>query len=352
LHYCAHIPSVQKGHDKHLPKTGREWHVISIEEASGMKMICGDPKEVITEKELEEYNKICLSRIYPKGTRFDSSNYNPIPFWAKGCQIVALNYHRPSYPMWLNEGKFMRSGHCGYVLKPDWMQSRDPPIPKKKFITTLTIVVISGYRLPRPWGNDRISSTDQITKTKVIVSHWNHTNVINYYKKNKDNMPPDREPIDNSIPNYINEKQTDDDKQEARNPNFYVTDVDKQEAPNPNFYVTDVKEAHNPIWFRPDVKYKFDIQDKDIDMIVFEVKDSEENDKSFGKTVNRNRTIGYYAITVSDMRQGLRVVPLKGEDGAPLITGQLIVWVEFDENEVTPDEKVIYPSDEELEKSS
>ena len=33
-----------------------------------------------------------MSRIYPKGTRMDSSNYSPQPFWNAGCQMVALNY--------------------------------------------------------------------------------------------------------------------------------------------------------------------------------------------------------------------------------------------------------------------
>lgn len=38
------------------------------------------------------YNKRQMSRIYPKGTRVDSSNYSPQPFWTAGCQFVALNY--------------------------------------------------------------------------------------------------------------------------------------------------------------------------------------------------------------------------------------------------------------------
>lgn len=33
-----------------------------------------------------------LSRIYPKGTRVDSSNYMPQLFWNAGCQMVALNF--------------------------------------------------------------------------------------------------------------------------------------------------------------------------------------------------------------------------------------------------------------------
>lgn len=38
------------------------------------------------------YNKQQLSRIYPKGTRVDSSNYMPHLFWNVGCQLVALNF--------------------------------------------------------------------------------------------------------------------------------------------------------------------------------------------------------------------------------------------------------------------
>ena len=31
-------------------------------------------------------------RIYPKATRFDSSNYPPMIAWAGGCQLTAFNY--------------------------------------------------------------------------------------------------------------------------------------------------------------------------------------------------------------------------------------------------------------------
>ena len=34
-----------------------------------------------------EYNKRQISRIYPAGWRVDSTNYNPVPMWATGCQI-------------------------------------------------------------------------------------------------------------------------------------------------------------------------------------------------------------------------------------------------------------------------
>lgn len=33
-----------------------------------------------------------ISRVYPKGNRFDSSNYNPLNGFSAGAQIVALNF--------------------------------------------------------------------------------------------------------------------------------------------------------------------------------------------------------------------------------------------------------------------
>ena len=40
-------------------------------------------------------NQKCLSRIYPKGQRIDSSNYDPVPVWNCGCHLTALNYQTP-----------------------------------------------------------------------------------------------------------------------------------------------------------------------------------------------------------------------------------------------------------------
>jgi hypothetical protein len=36
-----------------------------------------------------------FSRVYPKGTRVDSSNYDPTPMWNSGVQMAALNYQTP-----------------------------------------------------------------------------------------------------------------------------------------------------------------------------------------------------------------------------------------------------------------
>ncbi|KAL1138525.1 hypothetical protein AAG570_008588 [Ranatra chinensis] len=75
--------------------------------------------------EFVNYNKRQMSRIYPKGTRADSSNYMPQVFWNAGCQMVSLNFQTPDLPMQLNQGKFEYNGNCGYLLKPDFMRRPD-----------------------------------------------------------------------------------------------------------------------------------------------------------------------------------------------------------------------------------
>ncbi|XP_060046048.1 1-phosphatidylinositol 4,5-bisphosphate phosphodiesterase gamma-1 isoform X2 [Erinaceus europaeus] len=73
-------------------------------------------------KKFLQYNRLQLSRIYPKGQRLDSSNYDPLPMWICGSQLVALNFQTPDKPMQMNQALFMAGGHCGYVLQPSTMR--------------------------------------------------------------------------------------------------------------------------------------------------------------------------------------------------------------------------------------
>lgn len=101
----------------------------------------------------------CL-RVYPKGTRFDSSNYSPIPSWSSGCQLVSLNYQTPGIifkinifkliflficsgePMWLNTGTFLNNGGCGYVLKPATLLKPNSTCRPLKFSIKVYIIII------------------------------------------------------------------------------------------------------------------------------------------------------------------------------------------------------------------
>ena len=92
------------------------WKMSSFSETAGHGHLSSSSIEMV------QYNKRQFSRIYPKGGRVDSSNYNPFVFWAAGCQLVALNYQTPDYFMQLNQGRFQSNGKSGYVLKPWYLR--------------------------------------------------------------------------------------------------------------------------------------------------------------------------------------------------------------------------------------
>ena len=70
---------------------------------------------------LLKYNETQFTRVYPKGGRIDSSNYDPMKMWLCGVQMAALNYQTADRSMMLNAAKFRQNGRCGYVLKSDLM---------------------------------------------------------------------------------------------------------------------------------------------------------------------------------------------------------------------------------------
>uniref|UniRef100_A0A1A8DN49 1-phosphatidylinositol 4,5-bisphosphate phosphodiesterase gamma n=2 Tax=Nothobranchius TaxID=28779 RepID=A0A1A8DN49_NOTKA len=73
-------------------------------------------------KKFLQYNRLQLSRIYPRGQRLDSSNYDPLPMWLCGSQLVALNFQTADKPMQMNQALFMVNGRSGYVLQPPIMR--------------------------------------------------------------------------------------------------------------------------------------------------------------------------------------------------------------------------------------
>ncbi|XP_072495057.1 1-phosphatidylinositol 4,5-bisphosphate phosphodiesterase beta-3 isoform X1 [Notamacropus eugenii] len=100
-------------------KRNKCYEMSSFVETKALEQLTKSPMEFV------EYNKQQLSRIYPKGTRVDSSNYMPQLFWNAGCQLVALNFQTLDLPMQLNAGVFEYNGRSGYLLKPEFMRRQD-----------------------------------------------------------------------------------------------------------------------------------------------------------------------------------------------------------------------------------
>ncbi|XP_057979685.1 phosphoinositide phospholipase C 2-like [Malania oleifera] len=91
-----------------------------------------------------------LLRIYPKGIRFDSSNYNPLIGWMHGAQMVAFNMQGYGRSLWLMQGMFKANGGCGYVKKPDFLLNAGPnneifdPNANLPVKTTLMVTLFMG----------------------------------------------------------------------------------------------------------------------------------------------------------------------------------------------------------------
>ncbi|KAM0892920.1 hypothetical protein ACQ4PT_025409 [Festuca glaucescens] len=103
--------------------------------------------------EIVRFTQRNLLRIYPKGTRVTSSNYNPFIGWVHGAQMVAFNMQGYGRALWLMHGFYKANGACGYVKKPDFLMKSEPEVfdPKKtrpvKKILKVKVYMGDGWRM-------------------------------------------------------------------------------------------------------------------------------------------------------------------------------------------------------------
>jgi phosphatidylinositol phospholipase C, delta len=119
-------------------------HVFSLSEKQANRMLKESMIDIL------KHNRTHVVRIYPSGTRLNSSNYEPHRYWASGAQLVAINWQTfgsPAYPFsphfWIlirdsdlgymmNYAMFQRNGRSGYVLKPFALRSKDKELLTKR----------------------------------------------------------------------------------------------------------------------------------------------------------------------------------------------------------------------------
>lgn len=90
-----------------LAEKNRTYEMSSFDEKQATTLLKERPLEFVN------YNKHQLSRVYPAGTRFDSSNFMPQVFWNAGCQLVALNYQTlGTYKVFNSAHYFVTSASC------------------------------------------------------------------------------------------------------------------------------------------------------------------------------------------------------------------------------------------------
>ncbi|KAJ8386147.1 hypothetical protein AAFF_G00176550 [Aldrovandia affinis] len=206
-----------------------------------------------------------LSRTYPAGSRTDSSNYNPVPLWDTGCQIVALNFQTPSKEMDLNQGRFLPNGMSGYILKPAYLRDEasdfDPiTLTKGDWLQhkLLHIMVISAQQLPK-LNKKKKSIVDPLVRVEI-----------------------------------------------------YGVPADKAEKETPNIN----NNGFNPMW---NEQFQFDVYVPELAMVRFVVEDHD--------STSQNDLIGQYTLPFTSLQNGYRHVPLLTKNGDIIPSAGLFVHI-------------------------
>lgn len=145
--------------DFSAPESQTYNHIFSMPERR-FERLCRD---VDTAAQLEKHNMRYLMRVYPSAYRVTSTNPEPLGFWRRGAQMVALNWQTYDLGMQMNQAMFAcGSDRSGYVLKPkelrdqtlvpapsvgNWSQSSEQA---PMVLIEFSVDMISARQLPQP----------------------------------------------------------------------------------------------------------------------------------------------------------------------------------------------------------
>ncbi|XP_010520201.1 PREDICTED: phosphoinositide phospholipase C 4 [Tarenaya hassleriana] len=204
-------------------------------------------------------------RIYPKGTRFNSSNYKPQIGWMHGAQMIAFNMQGYGRALWLMHGMFRANGGCGYVKKPDFLMKAGPS------------------------GEVFDSTVKKTLKVKVCMGDgWQ----VDFKLTHFDLYSP---------------------------PDFYVK-VGIAGAPADEVMAKTKIKFNNwtPVW---NEEFTFPLTAPELALLRVEVHEYDTSEKDdFG---------GQTCLPVSELRQGLRAVPLFDQKGEKYSSTRLLLRFEF-----------------------
>ncbi|KAL3523981.1 hypothetical protein ACH5RR_016815 [Cinchona calisaya] len=210
-----------------------------------------------------------ILRVYPKGTRVTSSNFQPLVGWTHGAQMLAFNMQGYGKSLWLMHGLFRSNGCCGYVKRPEFLNKRGPGYevfdPKVRLPVKKTLKV--NVYLGDGWRLD-----------------FSHTHFDTY-------SPPDF---------YTK---------------VYIIGVPADEAKKKTRVILD---DWGPIW---DEDFSFPLTVPELALLRIEVREHNMSEKDdFG---------GQTCLPVSELRPGIRAVPLYDKKGEKFRSVRLLMRFQF-----------------------
>ncbi|XP_042034163.1 phosphoinositide phospholipase C 6-like [Salvia splendens] len=210
-----------------------------------------------------------IMRIYPKGTRVTSSNYKPMIGWMHGAQMVAFNMQGHGKSLQIMKGLFSSNGGCGYVKKPDFLMKRG--VNNEVFDPKLTLPV------------------KMILKVSVYMGDgWRHDFSHTHFDAYS---PPDF---------YAK---------------VYIIGVGADGAKKKTDFK---KDEWIPYW---NEEFTFGLRIPELAVLRIEVRDHDTSEKGdFG---------GQTCLPVSELRQGIRAVPLYDRKGLKYNSVKLLMRFQF-----------------------
>jgi phosphatidylinositol phospholipase C delta len=128
---------------------------------------------------ITRHNMRYMMRVYPNGWRVASTNFDPLKYWRRGVQMVALNWQTYDLGMQMNDAMFAAgTDQSGYVLKPSELREIKmiPTVPeeagagyvkRERKNVTFSIDIISAQQLMRPKGLAPNRSVDPYIEVEV-----------------------------------------------------------------------------------------------------------------------------------------------------------------------------------------
>ncbi|KAL4571147.1 hypothetical protein LXL04_017898 [Taraxacum kok-saghyz] len=214
-------------------------------------------------EEIVRFTERNILRVYPKGTRLDSSNYSPFDGWKHGAQMVAFNMQGYGKNLWLMQGMFRANGGYGYVKKPKFLCEGDLSLRPHEVTKILKVKIYMG----EGWHSE------------FHHAHFDYCS------------PPDF---------YVGVSGYDDDKKARM------------------FKTKSIEDDWWPLW---DEEFEFPIIVPELAILRIVVKDND--------TTKKNEFGGQTCLPVSELRTGIRCVPLYNRKGEKYKFIKLLMRFEF-----------------------
>ncbi|KIM36249.1 hypothetical protein M413DRAFT_449303 [Hebeloma cylindrosporum] len=252
-------------------------HIFSLSENSANRLLKASIQDLV------KHNHTHLVRIYPKGTRVNSTNYQPHRYWAAGCQVVAINWQTFDLGYTINQAMFQRNGRAGLVLKPEALRCPEKNLLSNRTQHFFDVTIISAQQVPRlrdSKGQEIIekSVVDPFVEISLHIPDWSHSP-------------------------FLPESATAAGAKYS--PSTDATTTSVSSARTVSFRTKVIKNnGFNPVW-EEELCLPFDCVGDMRDLIFVEFAVRQE-----GKDDDDDQPLGLYCVPLKCLEQGFRHLPL------------------------------------------